>query len=121
MAYDERLAERIRGVLTARPDVVEKRMVGGRSFMVAGHLCCGVSGSDLMIRVGPTAYEWALAQEHVRPMRFGRRPLVGYVLVAPEAHLDKVALSAWVQRGIAFVSTLPPKAPSRRGVASKVR
>ena len=47
---------------------VEKRMVGGRSFMVGGHLCCGVTGPDLMVRVGPAAYRSALAEPHARPM-----------------------------------------------------
>lgn len=84
MAYDERLVERIRQILAGRSDVVEKRMVGGRSFMVGVHPCCGVTGPDLMVRVGPAAYQPALAKPHTRPMQFARRPVIGYVLVAPE-------------------------------------
>jgi hypothetical protein len=86
MAYDERLVERLRQILGGRSDVVEKRMVGGRSFMVGGHLCCGVTGSDLMVRVGPAAYQTALAEAYVRPMQFAGRPLMGYVLVAPDGY-----------------------------------
>jgi TfoX-like protein len=107
MAYDERLVERVRKILGGRADVVEKRMVGGRSFMVSGHLCCGVAGSDLMVRVGPAAYQSALAQPHTRPMRFAGRPVMGYVLVAPDGYRATTALATWVQRGIDFVSTLP--------------
>ena len=109
MAYDETVVERVRQLIGARTDVVEKRMVGGRSFMVGGHLCCGVSGSDLMVRVGPAAYEAALGQPHVRPMRFAGRPLIGYVFVDPEGYRASAALQAWLERGIAFVSTLPAK------------
>jgi hypothetical protein len=32
MGYDERLAQRVRRILSARHHVVEKRMVGGLSF-----------------------------------------------------------------------------------------
>jgi hypothetical protein len=110
MAYDERLVERIRHLLAGRADVVEKRMVGGRSFMVGGHLCCGVTRSDLMVRVGPAAYESSLAQPHTQPMQFAGRPLIGYVLVCPEGHASTTQLRTWVEQGIDFVSTLPAKA-----------
>ena len=110
MAYDERVLERIRHILAGRTDVVEKRMVSGRSSMVGGRLCCGVTGSDLMVRVGPSAYESALAQPHTRPMEFAGRPLVGYVLVAPEGYRATTALETKLQQGIDFVSTLPAKA-----------
>nr|MBA2634991.1 TfoX/Sxy family protein [Chloroflexota bacterium] len=97
--------------MVGRPDVVEKRMVGGRSFMVAGHLCCGVTGSDLMIRVGPAAHESSLAQPDARPMQLAGRLLMGYVLVAPEGYRAPAALGAWLKRGFDFVSTLPAKRP----------
>jgi hypothetical protein len=52
MAYDETAAARVRHLLSGRPDVVEKRIVGGLGFMVNGALCCGVSGDCVMVRVG---------------------------------------------------------------------
>jgi hypothetical protein len=110
MAYDETLVERVRQLMAGRTDVVEKRMVGGRSFMLGGHLCCGVTRSDLMVRVGPAAYESSLGQPHTRPMQLGGRPLIGYVLVAPEGYRATAALEAWLQRGVDFISTLPSRA-----------
>lgn len=102
------LLERVRAVLAGRTDVEEKRMVGGRSFMVAGSLCCGVTGGALMVRVGPEACGWALAQPHVRPLELaGRRP-AGYVCVDLEGVPTDEALAAWVRRGVDFVSTLQP-------------
>ena len=50
MAYDEGLADRVRGALLPRPDIEEKKMFGGLAFMVGGHMCCGVIGDDLMVR-----------------------------------------------------------------------
>lgn len=89
-------------------------MVGGLSFMVNGSMCCGVTGTALMVRVGPEARERALAQPHVRPMEFAGRPLAGFVCVEPGGYATDAALESWVQQGIDFVSTLPTKEPAAR-------
>src|SRR5438445_9792150 len=109
MGYDEKTAERVRQILSGRRDVVEKRMIGGLSFMVDGSLCCGVTSEGLMVRVGPDGGEGTLAQAHVRSMEFGGRPLAGFVLVDPEGYQDEAALAAWVQWGVDFALTLPAK------------
>jgi len=114
MSYDAKVAERVRRSLSERRDVIEKRMVGGLSFMVNGSMCCGVTGTALMVRVGREGYKWALAQPHVRPMEFASRPLSGFVCVDPEGYQTDTALAAWVQRGIDFVSTLQPKQHAAR-------
>ena len=114
MAYDERVAARVRRVLSGQRKVVEKRMVGGLSFMVNGSMCCGVTGTALMVRVGPEGLERALARAHVRPMVFADRQLAGFVCVDPGGYRTDAALAAWVQRGIDFVSTLPAKRPATR-------
>ena len=106
MAHDEAALHRVRQFITGRPDVVEKRMVGGRSFIVGGHLCCGVTGSALMVRVGPERYAQALEGPHVRPMAFGRRHLIGYVCVDPPGYATDDALAAWLRHGLDFVATL---------------
>jgi len=114
MGYDLKTVERVRRVLTSRNDVAEKRMVGGLSFVVGGSMCCGVSGSALMVRVGAEARERVLAHPYVRPMVFGGRPLAGFVLIDPEGFETDAALAAWVQRGLDFAATLQAKPPSKR-------
>lgn len=74
MAYDEKTAERVRRVLTGRGDPVEKTMMGGICFMIGGNMCCGVTGSAVMVRVGREAYQRMLTEPHVRPMEFAGRP-----------------------------------------------
>jgi hypothetical protein len=113
MGYDEKTAERVRRILSGR-GVVETKMVGGLSFIVDGSMCCGVTSNALMVRVGPEAREWALAQPHVRPMEFAGRRLAGFVCVDPEGYRTDAALVTWVQRCTAFVSTLPAKKPMAR-------
>jgi TfoX/Sxy family transcriptional regulator of competence genes len=112
MSYDEGLAARIRVLLSDRDDVIEKKMFGGLCFMVAGAMCCGLTKTDFMVRVGPEQYDAALAEPHARPMDFTGRPLKGMVYVSPTGLCTRAALEHWVKRGIAFVTTA--KASPRR-------
>ena len=117
MSYDEKLAERTRSVLDSRDDVVERKMFGGLAFMVRGHMCVGIVDRELMIRIGPDAYESALAEAHARPMDFTGRPLRGMVYVGAAGLRTEAGLRAWVDRGLRFVSALAP----RRKAAPKLR
>ena len=114
MGYDEKTAERVRRILSTRGDVIEKKMFGGLCFMVGGGMCCGLTSTALMVRVGPDAYEKTLAQPHARPMDFTGRPLTGLVYVEPAGYKTDAALVKWVQRGVDFVSELPPKKSAAR-------
>ncbi|HEY6984116.1 TfoX/Sxy family protein [Reyranella sp.] len=115
MAYDEDTAQRVRRLLSARRDVVEKKLMGGLCFMVKGAMCCAVSGrGGLLVRVGPEAYERMLSQPHVVPMEMRGRTMTGFVRVMPEGYRTEAALGKWVQRGVDFVLTLPAKPQRKR-------
>jgi TfoX/Sxy family transcriptional regulator of competence genes len=109
MAFDEKLAERIRQRLADRKDVVERKMFGGIAFMVRGHMCCGVVGEELMVRVGPVGYEGALKEKYTREMDFTGKSMRGMVYVAAPGVASAKHLSYWVDRGLQFVLTLPEK------------
>jgi TfoX/Sxy family transcriptional regulator of competence genes len=109
VGYDAVTVDRVREALAACPDVVEQRMVGGLSFLVNGNMCCGVTGSDLMVRVGQDGRAQALAEPHVRPLTLGSKQVGGFVCVEPDGISTAQALATWVQRGLDFVATLPPK------------
>jgi hypothetical protein len=117
MPYDEPTAERVRQVLSRRRGVAEKRMMGALVFMVAGRMCCGVTGRALMVRVGRDAYARTVAQPHVRPMEIGGRRPAGFVLVDPPAIKAPAALAKWVQRGLDFAATLPAKRTANKSAA----
>jgi TfoX/Sxy family transcriptional regulator of competence genes len=108
MAFDEELAERVRGVLANRTDVSERRMFGGLTFMLAGNMCCGVNGSELILRLGPEAADQALEADHVAPMDFTGRPMRGFVTVRPGG-LTAEQLPRWVELAVGFAETLPPR------------
>jgi len=86
-------------------------MFGGMAFMLHGHMFVGVSSSSLMARVGPEAYERALAMKHVREMDFTGRPMKGYVFVDAKGLESDSELAHWLEACAGFVSTLPRKAP----------
>jgi len=125
MAYDEATAERVRKLLSDRRDVVEKKMMGGLCFMVKGAMCCSVGGQGgLLVRVGAEAQERVLREPHVKPMKMGGRIMTGFVRIDPDGYRSGPALKTWVERGVAFVLTLPeasPRATKRRGAAKRTR
>ncbi len=109
MAYDERIAERVRQAMAGRGTITERKMFGGLSFMLGGNMCCGVLGHELVVRVGAEAHADALALPHARPMDFTGRPMSGIVYVTPPGYADDAALAGWINRGVAFAGSLPPK------------
>jgi TfoX/Sxy family transcriptional regulator of competence genes len=109
MAFDERLAERIRAVLPTAEPVTERRMFGGIAFMIRGNMAVGIIRDDLMVRVGRDAHDEALAQPHVRPMDFAGRPSRGMVFVGPAGTASDAELERWVRTGAAFATSLPAK------------
>jgi len=109
MAYSEELADRVRDALGDRDGIRELKMFGGLAFMVDGHMTVGIVGDELMARVGADGEDDALAQPHARPMDFTGRPMTGFVLVAAAGVASAGDVQAWVERSLAFTTTLPPK------------
>ncbi len=112
MAYDEGLAQRIEDALQDEPDPREaKTMFGGLCFMVRGHMALGIVGQELMVRVGPDAWESSLARPHAREMDFTGRSLKGMVYVGTEGFRTDADLKTWIDLGLANARRLPPKKP----------
>jgi hypothetical protein len=80
-------------------------------------MCCGVTGSALMIRVGQENYESALARPHVRPLTIGKRAARGFVLIDPPGYRTEASLAKWIEQGLATAKTLGK--PSKRPAAKR--
>jgi TfoX/Sxy family transcriptional regulator of competence genes len=109
MAFDEALAKRARSAMAGTAGLSERKMFGGLCFLVHGHMCAGIVGSTLMVRVGAEAQAGALAHPHVRPMDFTGRPMTGMLFVDPPAIDTDEMLAAWLSRGTRYAATLPPR------------
>ena len=111
MAYDEELAERVRATLDDVEGVAEIKVFGGLCFTVGGNMAVGVSHDDLLVRMSQDDGDAALTEPGVRLMEIGSRTSRGFLAVAPEAITTDRKLRVWVDRGVGFASSLPPKKP----------
>ena len=109
MAFSEGLAERVRAHIQDAPEYAEKKMFGGLAFMVRGHMCAGILGDELMVRVGKEMYDDTLGRAHVRPMDFTGRPMTGFVCVEPEGVAEDAGIADFVDLALRFNSTMPAK------------
>jgi TfoX N-terminal domain len=111
MAYDEGLATRIREAIGNRSGLAEKQMLGGLAFLVHGNMACGVRGDDLIVRLAADAAESVQGEPGVRPFDLTGRPMKGWLLVGADGHAEDDDLRRWVDRGVAYAASLPPKGP----------
>lgn len=103
MAYDDYLAERIKTVLKSKKVFfVEKRMMGGLTFMVNNKMCVGVVQDTLMVRIDPEFYSEALTKNGCREMDFTGRPMKGFVIVDPEGIDTGENLQYWIKLALDY-------------------
>ena len=110
MAYDEDLANRIRELIAAEADVTEKKMFGGLAFLVGGHMSVTASREGgLMVRVDPGDTGALLTKPHTRPFEMRGRAMDGWLRVDADGLGTKRQLEPWVERGVGYARSLPPK------------
>jgi TfoX/Sxy family transcriptional regulator of competence genes len=108
MAYNLKLAERIRSELNGMP-FVEKKMFGGTGFLLNGNMACGVNKDNLMVRVDPEKHSALLKKPHTKPFDLTGKPMNGWLLVEAEGYKTDKQLSTWIKEGVQFAWSLPPK------------
>jgi TfoX/Sxy family transcriptional regulator of competence genes len=108
MAYNQKLAERIRAELNGIP-FVEKKMFGGVGFLLNGNMACGVHKDDFIVRVDPDKHTALLKRPHVRPFDMTGRPMKGWLVVDADGLKTAKQLRTWIQEGVTFALTLPTK------------
>jgi TfoX/Sxy family transcriptional regulator of competence genes len=110
MAYDEELAHRIRELLAGEHGLSEMSMFGGLAFLLDGNMSVAASGQGgLMVRVDPDSSDRMLSLAHASAMQMRGRTMKGWIRVDGEGVRTKRQLNSWVQRGVQFARTLPPK------------
>jgi len=109
MAYDEELAERIRGLLPGVP-VTEKKMFGGLAFLVGGNMAVAASGQGgLLVHVDPAKSEKLQSGGKAYPMEMRGRAMDGWLRVTAAAVESAGELQRWVDIGVSYARSLPAK------------
>jgi len=96
MAYNEKLAEKIREALGHLDQVEEKKMFRGLTFMVNGKMCISVSGEELMCRFHPSRQETVAEKKGFRPMIMKGKFLKGYAYISKPGFQSKKDLDYWI-------------------------
>jgi TfoX/Sxy family transcriptional regulator of competence genes len=110
MAYDEKLAGRVRALLEGETKLEEKRMFGGLAMLLRGNMAVAVRGTGgLLVRVDPDASDDALAEPGAKLMTMRGKRLPGWIAVDAEACKKADDLRRWVKRGVIFAKSLPAK------------
>jgi hypothetical protein len=111
VAYDEDLATRIRDLIGPDPELTEKKMFGGLAFLIRGHMAISASGQGgVLVHVDPGQSAGLVATTAVMQ----GREMPGWLRVSPEDLASDDDLSRWVDLGIEYARSLPPKQPARR-------
>ena len=110
MAYDQELADRIRALIGGAPGLTEKKMFGGLAFLIGGHMAVAASSQGgAMIRVGAEEPAELVASTRARLVEMRGRPMTGWLRVESADLGTDEQLSAWVDRGVGYARSLPPK------------
>lgn len=110
MAYDDKLAERIRDLLPDGVEVTEKKMFGGLAFLVNGNMAIAASGQGgVMVRVDPQESETLVGTTKAYPAEMRGRAMEGWLRVDAGDVRTKPQLAKWVKVGTAYAGSLPPK------------
>lgn len=74
-----------------------------------GNMAVGVAGDELMVRVGLEGYDKAVTDPGVRDFDMTGKRMKGWVLVDIQTIVKDNDLHGWVEVGMDFASSLPPK------------
>jgi hypothetical protein len=110
MAYDEELADRIRWLIGHDPALTEQKMFGGLAFLIGGHMAISASGQGgALVRVDPARTDELIATTGATVAVMGGREMTGWLRVAPEDLASDDQLASWIELGVGYTRSLPPK------------
>ena len=96
MAYNEKLADKIRKALAHLPNVREKKMFGGLAFMVDNKMCITAGADRIMCRIDPAIHQEAIKRKGCHTVIMRGREYKGYVDVKEDVIKTKKDLDYWV-------------------------
>jgi TfoX/Sxy family transcriptional regulator of competence genes len=110
VAYDEELADRIRGLLSGEPGLTEQKMFGGLAFLIGGNMAVAASSQGgVLVRVDPAQSDRLVATTDARLMEMGGRRMQGWLRVDQDDVRTQRQLAKWVKLGSTYARSLPAK------------
>ncbi len=109
MAYDEELADRVREHVEQERGLTEKKMFGGLASLINGRMAVAAgSRGGLLLRCDPADTESLLLKPNAGPFEMRGKEMVGWLHLDTNG-LTEDELDQWIQRGVAYAKSLPPK------------
>lgn len=110
VAYEEKLAARLRELLSGEPRLTEKKMFGGLAFLINGNMAIAASGQGgVLVRVDPADSDKLVDTSSAEVAVMRGRPMDGWLRVSSEDLRTKRQLAKWAGLGAAYARSLPPK------------
>ena len=113
MAYSETLADRVRQRLSDLPNIEEKAMMGGLTFMYNNKMCVGIIKDELMCRIDPTLHDTAVEKVGCRTMDFTKRPMKGYVMIDDNGMKIQKDFDYWLDLALDFNKNAKSSKPKK--------
>ncbi len=102
MAYSEKIAERVRKILSNTGKVSEKKMFGKLAFMVNGKMCVTVGADKIMCRIDPSVYSEVILRKGCSPMIMRGREYKGFLYVDENSIDNKKDLDYWIKLSLDY-------------------
>jgi len=119
MAYNEKLTNRIREALADVPNVEEKKMFSGITFMVNGKMCISAGNDRIMCRIDPAIHEEAIKRKGSRTVEMKGREYKGYVYVNEDGIKTKKDFDYWIGLSLEFNERAKASKPSHKPVKKR--
>lgn len=117
MAYNQKLAERIRNSLLNISNVEEKEMMGGLTFMVNDKMCVGIIKDEIMCRIDPEMHDEAIKKQGCRTMDFTNRLMKGYVMIDDSGMKKNKEFNYWINLALEFNKKAKPSKRRKNNIA----
>ncbi len=109
MAYNEKLADRVREIIAAtEKNIEEKKMFGGLCFMVNDKMCVGINQESIMVRIDPDKFEKALEMDGCKPMIHGGKIMKSFLFVDEKILDTKKELEYWIKLTLDYNKIVNP-------------
>jgi TfoX/Sxy family transcriptional regulator of competence genes len=116
----DHLIDRIRLLIEGDPRIQEKRMFGGLSFLLNGHILIAArKDGSALLSVGKEHNDEAMSRPGTVQMVHGGRVMRGFVFVDGEALEEDDDLRDWVRTAERWVAAMPVKDAVRKKPAVK--